>query len=160
MNIADYIGKRGEIIFSMLITRWCGGKPWFDVVFLGEKAEAKDFMVNLIEPTCGDANFFVQVKATRQGYVGKSVTGKLKVNVEKEDIEKLKMVPAPTYVVGIDLIAECGFIVAITQSTAGAMWGIPTKHRINCRLIKSLWQEVDDYWKAKKMIASTSKFSI
>jgi hypothetical protein len=138
---------------------WCGGEPWFDVVYLGEKAEAKDFMVNLIEPTSGDANFYVQVKSTKQGYSGKGASRKLKADVDKEDIEKLKKVPAPTFVVGIEIIGECGFIVAITQATTGAIWGIPTKHRINCHLIKSLWKEIDDYWNAKKMIATTSKFS-
>ena len=35
MTLKDYIGKRGEKIFSVLITKFCGGKPLFDETFLG-----------------------------------------------------------------------------------------------------------------------------
>jgi hypothetical protein len=159
MNIKDYIGKRGEIIFPMLITKWCEGKPWFDPTFLGEKTEAKDFLVNLIRPESGDAHFFVQVKATRNGYTGTGPDEKLTVQVTKADIAKLKKVPAPTYVVGIDIVKECGFIIAITNATTGSISGITTRFRINCRVIKALWKEVDAYWKARKMLAATSRFS-
>ena len=159
MNIKDYIGKRGEVIFPMLITKWCNGKPWFDSTFLGEKAEAKGFLVNLIGPESGDAYFFVQVKATKNGYTGTGPDEKLKVKVTKADIAKLKKVPAPTYVVGIDIVKECGFIIAITAETTGSISGITTRFRINCGVIKALWKEVDTYWRARKMLAATSTFS-
>jgi hypothetical protein len=159
MNIKDYIGKRGEVIFPMLITKWCDGKPWFDVVFLGEKAEAKDFLANLVVPESGDAHFFVQVKATRSGYTGTGADEKLNVKVTKADAAKLKKVPAPTYVVGIDIVKECGFIIAITDETTGSISGITTRSRINCQVIKALWREVDAYWKARKMLATTSRFT-
>jgi hypothetical protein len=159
MNIKDYIGKRGEVIFPMLITKWCDGEPWFDVVFLGEKAEAKDFLVHLIEPESGDAHFFVQVKATRSGYTGTGADEKLNVKVTKADVAKLKKVPAPAYVVGLDIVKECGFIIAITDATTGSISGITTRFRINCQVIKALWREVDAYWKARKMLATTSRFS-
>lgn len=138
MNIKDYIGKRGEIIFSMLITKWCNGKPWFDSTFLGDKAEAKDFLVNLFEPESGDAHFFVQVRATKSGYTGTGADEKLKVKVTKADIAKLKRIPAPAYVVGIDIVKECGFIIAITGETTRSISGITTKFPINCRVIKAL----------------------
>lgn len=159
MDINDYIGKRGEIIFRMLITRWCNGEPWFDDVFLGEKAETKDFMVTLIEPTSGDAPCYVQVKATTAGYSGKGNKKKLRVKVSLADVNKLKTSPGPAYVVGIDIKKECGFLVPITQTTTKAISGISTRDRINCRLIKKLWHEVNDYWNARKMLPPTSQFS-
>ncbi len=107
----------------------------------------------------GDAYFFVQVKATKNGYTGTGPDEKLKVKVTKADIAKLKKVPAPTYVVGIDIVKECGFIVAITDETTASLSGITTKFRINCRVIKALWSEVDTYWRARKMLAATSTFS-
>jgi hypothetical protein len=160
MDVKDYVGMRGEIVFPMLITRWCNGEPWFSVVFLGEKAEAKDFLVNLIEPTSGDASFYVQVKATTQGYSGKGANRKLKVKVEAADVEKLKLVPAPAFVVGIDVHQDCGFLLAITGKTkTAAISGLLTTHRLNCHLIKKLWKEVDEYWKQKKMLPTSSLFS-
>lgn len=160
MNLKDYIGKRGEIIFCMLITKWCEGEPWLDVTFLGEKAETKDFMVNLIEPASGDAPFYVQVKATTTGYTGTGPDRKLNVKVTKEDVEKLKHSAGLAYVVGVDIQGECGYLMAITKDVTGAISGIPTKHRINCDLIKKLWKEVDNYWKARKMLPRTSQFSV
>ena len=159
MKLQDYIGKRGERIFSVLITRWCGGGPWFDDVHLGEKYEAKDFLVNLIEPDTGDACFYVQVKATTTGYTGAGANRKLNVQVTKEDVEKLKKVPAPAYVVGIDIDKECGFIIGITQASTGGLSGISTRHRLNCRTIKALWNEVNEYWRARKMLTRSSRFS-
>jgi len=158
MNIQDYVGKRGERIFSVLITRWCDGTPWFDDVFLGEKQPTKDFIVNLIEPTSGDACFYVQVKATRRGYVGTGADRKLIVRVSKKDVQKLRKAPGPAFVVGIDIDAERGFIVSINDSTKGGLNGISVRHPLNCHTIKKLWKEVDDYWKGRQMLMKQSSF--
>jgi hypothetical protein len=160
MDLRDYIGKRGEKIFSVLITRWCDGRPWFDEQFLGEKAEAKDFVVHLVGPTSGDATFYVQVKSTREGYHGQGANRKLRVGLSREDLEKLQAVHAPTYVVGIDIQAERGYIVAITADLKKGFSRLSTRHPLNCKTIKTLWKEVDDYWVARKsMLPSTSKLS-
>ena len=44
----DIIGDRGEALFRVAITKWCGGKPWFQATFLGAKAEGLDFEVPLL----------------------------------------------------------------------------------------------------------------
>jgi hypothetical protein len=49
MNIRGRIGNRGERLFTVLISEWCNGRPWFEDIPLGGKHEAKDFMVELIE---------------------------------------------------------------------------------------------------------------
>src|ERR1700730_14836470 len=102
MDLKDYIGKRGESIFTVLITRWCDGKPLFNDIFLGDKHETSDFIVELINPTSGHAQFYVQVKSTNGRYTGKRSSRKLDVDVTKNDVEKLKKIHAPAYVVGID----------------------------------------------------------
>jgi hypothetical protein len=160
MNIKDHIGERGEILFAALITKWCDGEPWFHLVFQGEKAETKDFAVELIEPTTIAAVFYVQVKATRKGYTGKGANRKLNVKVSKKDVNKLKRSAGPAYVVGIDIEKECGFLLPITEDTTGPISGIPTRHPIECSLIKDLWAEVDDFWKHRDMLPKTSRFSI
>jgi hypothetical protein len=159
MNIKDYIGKRGETIFKALITKWCGGRPWFDDVFLGEKAEARDYLVNLIDPSVIASLFYVQVKSTSKGYSGKGADKKLNVSVSKEDVRKLKQTAGPTYICGIDIVKGCGFLYAVTKTTRGPISGLPTRFRINCQLIRKLWKEVDDYWKNREMLPGTSQFS-
>jgi hypothetical protein len=159
VNLNDSVGKRGESIFTVLITRWCDGHPWFSDTFLGEKHETTDFMIELIEPTAGHAQFYVQVKSTHAKYRGKGKTRKLDITVTKEDVEKLKRIHAPTFVVGIDIERVCGYIVAITQASKGGINGIPVRNSLNCRALKALWREVDDYWKAKNILTRKSRFA-
>src|SRR5436309_3204592 len=124
MNQRDYIGKRGETIFAYLITKKCKGRFWFHCEFLGDKAETKDFTVSCIEPSCGEATFFVQVKATSKGYTGKGRKRKLKVNVSEKDVKKLKRVTGPAFIAGIDIEAEEGYLVSVTQRSPKKYVGI------------------------------------
>ncbi len=159
MNPKDYIGKRGENIFRVLITEFCDGMPLFDDAFLGEKHEATDSLVELINPTSGHAYFFAQIKSTTSRYTGLGAARKLDVRVTKRDVEKLKKVPAPIYVFGIDIEKQRGYIMAITRRTTGGISGIPTKNSLSCRSLKMLWKEVDDYWTAKRMLVQDSVFT-
>ncbi len=144
MDSKDRIGKRGENIFTVLITKGCSGKPWFDETRLGDKAEAKDFLVNLIDTAGGDAIFYVQIKSTSKGTYKQGT--KLHGKVKQADITKLKRQKAPVYVVGIDIHAEKGYIVSIRGGPA-KIDGIPTRHPLDCTAIETLWHEVNDYWK-------------
>jgi hypothetical protein len=159
VNLKDSIGRREESIFTVLITRWCDRRPWFIESFLGEKHEATDFLVELIEPTAGHAYLYVPVKATGNHYAGSGASRKLAVAVTAEDVEKLKQIRAPAYVVGIDIDRVCGYITAITEASSGGINGIPVRHSLNCRTLKVLWREVDDYWKARSVLARKSKFA-
>jgi hypothetical protein len=160
MNEKDYIGMRGETVFSFLIGKRCKKRFWFTAKSLGEKAETKDFSVTLIRPSCGEATFFVQVKATTKGYTGKGPSRKLRAAVTREDVQKLKLVTGPAYVAGIDIQSECGFLVAITKDTSDkAISGIPCRHAINCTLIPKLWKEVETYWSPRNMLAQNSQFA-
>jgi hypothetical protein len=116
MNERDYIGKRGEAIFRFLITDWCDGEPWFDDNFLGEKQPIKDFIVNLIEPTSGDAVFYAQVKATNGKYVGSGRSRRLKVKLSKKDTAKLRKASGPAFLVGIDIASRKGYLRDISCS--------------------------------------------
>ena len=159
MNIKDYIGERGEVIFIMLITKWCDKRPWFQGLFLGAKAEAKDYLITLVEPTSGDATGYVQVKATNQGYFGKGKNRKLKVGLTKKSLKKLQATHSPTYVVGIDIEGERGYILPITSSMNKGFSRLPTVFPLNCKTIKALWKEIDDYWKNKPAAPAASTFS-
>ena len=100
----DQIGKRGESLFTAMITRPCHNRMWFIDTFMGEKYPTIDFYVNLIDSTVERAFLYVQVRATNNGYSGNGATRKLNVKVTKRDIQRLKRIPGPTYVVGIDNI--------------------------------------------------------
>jgi hypothetical protein len=160
MDDRDFIGERGEAIFRFLIGKKCNGRYWFSLKFLGDKAETKDFAVYLKDPACGEATFFVQVKATTLGYTGKGAKRKLRVNVAKEDLLKLKKVNGPAFIAAIDVDGEVGFMHAITKHTMNRnLAGISCQFPINCRLIAQLWQNVEEYWTQRNMLAERSMLS-
>jgi hypothetical protein len=123
----------------------CNGRFWFHCDFLGDKAETKDFTVYCIEPSCGEATFFVQVKATSKGCVGKGRGKKLKAKVTEQDVKKLKSVTGPAFIAGIDIEAEEGYLVAVTRRSPKKYSGIPCRHKIDCALIEKVWAEVEQY---------------
>lgn len=100
----------------------------------------------------------MQVKATTTGYRGKGRKKKLKVKVDKEDVEKLKTIPGPAFVVGIDIEKEMGYILGITDKSK-SISGIPVANKLDCQALKKLWDEVNNYWAAKNMTPTSSKFS-
>jgi hypothetical protein len=69
MGSREATGKRGEAIFVRAIMSFCGNAiSYFNPVFLGEKYEALDYLVELIGVERTTPFFFVQVKTTRLGY--------------------------------------------------------------------------------------------
>ena len=65
-------------------------------------------------------------------------------------------------VVADDKEATCpvsGHKFAITDKTGDRFSGIPCTHKIDCDLIKKLWQEIDRYWSDRNMLAEKSLFS-
>src|SRR5207244_3644719 len=106
------------------------------------------------------ALFYVQVKSTRKGYKGSGRNRKLCVAVTRDDVKKLQAANAPAYVAGIDIEKEKGYLLAITSTMTRGVSGIPTRHPIHCKTIKTLWQEVDAYWSNLKAKAlATSRLS-
>jgi hypothetical protein len=103
----DIIGNRGEALFRVTITTWCGGEPWFDETFKGEKAEGLDFEVRLLGSAVFHASFYIQVKATARPnrYTGVGNRRKLMVALKASDARKLGTMRVPAYVVGVDVLS-------------------------------------------------------
>jgi hypothetical protein len=154
----DHIGARGEKLFEKLIMDFCGREePYFRPHSLGEKREAVDFLVDLVGPGPGVAFFFVQVKTTTQGYTRQD--RRLKVKVSAADVRKLRACAAPTYVVGIDMQNETGFIHAITPDGPDRFASLPTWFPLDCANLEVLWLEVGSYWEARTTGLETSHFT-
>jgi hypothetical protein len=117
----DIVGERGETIFRVKITDWCGDKPRFEIVFQGEKAEALDFQVRLRDSNVFQAIFYVQVKATAKPrasrYSGVGKDRRLLVKLKQADARKLGKMKIPAYVVGVDAWSGAAFIKHIPSGT-------------------------------------------
>ena len=144
--MTNKIGKRGESIFSTIISRYINSTGFlFDPLFMGDKFPIIDFYVALFNYTAKKGFFFASVKCTTLGFnADKSL---LKIVVNKEDIAELKKFAVPVYLFGIDEREETGyFICANNLDQSANLNGIPTKYPVNSLNIEQLWKEVARYW--------------
>jgi len=146
MSLQDRIGAHGEFVFQALVTRMCYRRFYFHAVPLGEKHPTADMLVELVNPTGIQTVMFVQVKATARGYAGIGPSRRLEVDVTEADIQNLKRYPGPTYLSGIDILSGRGYIGAVVDTLTGPLRGLPVRHPLNCRTLRSLWKEADAYW--------------
>ena len=162
MALSDDIGIRGEAVFVWLMMQDCGRpRPLFRPYFLGEKFPTLDYLVELVDTGPTTQSFFVQVKSTRQGYDrDKHGNLRLKVRVSANDMQRLALYPAPTYIVGIDEPQRRAYIVSAHQTNPTQLRGLPTTYSIDCQNLISLWHEVKDFWTQRDMQLRNSVFSI
>ena len=155
---ADDIGDRGQWLFCLLMTQICPGRnePYFRPRFLGDKYPAFDYLVELVGSEA--YFFFVQVKSTRQGYRQGIRKRRLRVNVDKEDVQRMVASPIPAYVVGIDEPQEVGYLLSMNEPRQVGLGGLPDRHRLNCRNLQRLWQEVQTFWASRNMVLTGSHF--
>jgi hypothetical protein len=160
MATRDDIGSRGEALFFIMLTRFCGRRmPYFRPHFLGEKFAALDYLVELVDAEAMTPYFFVQVKTTTLGYTqGKPGQRRLKVQVSAENVRRLIHYPAPTYIVGIDEREEKGYIVSGNQRTHLRVSSLSTQFPLDCMNLERLWNEVRDFWQQRDMKLLNSVF--
>jgi hypothetical protein len=138
---------------------FCGRNlPYFRPRFLGEKARTLDYLVELVSPEERTAFFFVQVKATRQGYT--RAGRRLKVGMSGPDVRRFALVPAPTYLVGVDEPDEVGYLVAILHGMAEPISSIPTDYPLDRTVFPALYREVEQFWAGRDMTRRHSAFAL
>jgi|SRR5882724_1667682 len=153
--MSDELGKRGESLFYVTITRFYGRElPLFRPQFLGDKWPTLDFFVELMGAGDTTPYFFAQVRATRRG---RSKNGRLRVAVHRDEMRRLALYPAPTFVVGIDEISEEAYILSANGESTNSLASLPTDFPINETNQALLWEEVKEFWTRTK-VRHVSKF--
>jgi hypothetical protein len=149
---ADDIGDRGQWLCCLLLTQICPGRnqPFFRPRFLGDKYPTFDYLVELVGSEA--YFFFVQVRATRQGFRKGKGQKRLRVNVSREDVQHMVASPVPAYVVGIDEPREAGYLLSMNEPRREGLGGLPAKHLLDCGNLQRLWQEVRTFWASRNMI--------
>jgi hypothetical protein len=159
MAAQDDIGSRGEALFVAQILNFCGRPlPYFRPRFLGEKAPALDYLVELVDPGDRTLFFFAQVKATRRGLTKKD--RRLRVEMSAADVRRATLVPAPTYLIGIDERAEAGYILPLLHGMKRAITSMPTAYPLDCTNLPCLYAEVEQFWSSRDMAQTTSVFAV
>jgi len=155
--MSNELGQRGEALFYVLITKSHGReKPIFRPQFLGDKWPIVDFIVELVDAGSITPYFFVQVKATRNGFTKRD--NRLKIPIYSDDMRKLALYPAPTYIVGIDEIKEEGYALSANGEWLQGMSSLPTTFPLNKTNQELLWKEVKNYWMKVKIRPKVSHF--
>jgi hypothetical protein len=139
----NFIGDRGEYIFTTLISEKTSSGYLFNPIFLGQKWPTSDFYVELFK-TSKPMFCFFQIKATSKGYTVKEQ--KLKINISKNNLEKLSKLPAPSYVIGINEITKKGYIISVNGDNIKAINNLPTTYPLNKTNLEKLWQEIKQFW--------------
>jgi len=160
MGKTDYIGGRGEAIAFARLSKPCRaiGLPYFWPHPLGEKCETFDLLVELVDAGEMTPFFFVQVKTTQQAYTKSQSPPRLRVKIERADVVRMATFPAPTYVVGVHERDERAFVVAVLVRMGEAIPSITTGHELTSTTLKSLWDEVSNYWRTRHAPQTTSRF--
>jgi hypothetical protein len=155
---ADDLGDRGHWLFCLLVTQTCPGRtgPYFRARFLGDKFPTFDYLVELVGSEA--YFFFVQVKSTRQGYRPGRDCRRLRVNVDKEDVQRMVASPIPAYIVGIDEPQKVGYLLSMNEPRQGGLGGLPAKHLLDCANLERLWREVQAFWAKRDMVLVGSHF--
>lgn len=149
------IGERGQWLFSLLITDLCGrDQPFFRPRFLGDKYPTFDYIVEVVDRP--SYSFFVQVKGTRLGYTIEE--HRLRVQVTRDDIDRMVACPAPSYVVGIDVNEiGVGFLLSVNEPR-DPIASLSTRFGIDCGVLKRLRDEVIGSWASRDMTLAGSRF--
>jgi hypothetical protein len=159
MGKRDFIGNRGQSLAHARLTEMCRGNglPYFDAHFLGDKCPTFDFLVELVGAGERRPYFFAQVKATREGFTS-AAPPRLRVKVAKDDIRKMVLFRAPTYVIGVDEPGEKAYVIAVYGTMRRSISSMSTRHPLNPVTLRLLWDEVREYWRHRNMHQARSRF--
>jgi hypothetical protein len=131
-------------------------KAYFRPRFLGDKCPTFDYLVELIGSEA--FFFFASVKTTRQGYRQGKGGKRLRVNVDREAVQRMIASPVPSYVIGIDEPQIRGYLLSLNEPRVGGLGGLPVRHSLDPSNLKILWQEVRDFWASRNMMLTGSHF--
>ncbi len=142
-------GGLGEILAQLHFSRplKTGAQlPLFRASHLGEKYPVVDFIVDILDDDENSLGFFfVQVKATS---AAKPKAKTLSLQIELPKYNRLAQIPAPTFLVGVDIDAEKVYLVSAAKPEKKAFSSICKKFDLKDDDVRvALYKEVKKYWK-------------
>ncbi|MFP2895330.1 DUF4365 domain-containing protein [Corallococcus sp. 4LFB] len=157
-QLRDVTGFRGERIVELCLTDYSSfAYPLFRPGFLGDKWPAIDFYVELTSTSNRRLYFFGQAKSTSTPITPRS--RRLKISTDRDDIEHLLQIPAPTYILGVHEPTKRVFARAVHAGTPKrAISTIPVQHELNAANLQRLHDEVVAYWSTTTHKPTTSVF--
>ncbi len=124
-------------------------RPLFRATSLGEKYPTVDFIVDVLgREDVSLGFFFAQVKGTAAGLAPQA---RLPVEISPDRFNRLVHLPAPTFVIGVDVIAETSYLVAAYKTRSARVSSIAKTYCLQDEGVKiKLYREVLDFWKSNR----------
>ncbi|HLL81118.1 MAG TPA: DUF4365 domain-containing protein [Longimicrobium sp.] len=156
----EQIGKLAEYIVATDLSRPVkggGDRVLFRMTHLGDAYPTIDFLVDILGPGSETRGFFfVQVKGTAQQGAPE---GRLRVAIRPDRFNQMVAVPAPTYLIGVDVRSENSYIVAAHRRRSSRVSSITREYPLRSDAVRAgLYQEVDSFWRASRHALRHTRF--
>ena len=152
----NQIGKFGELLTETEFCRPVRGvvqRPLFRATSLGDKYPIVDFIVDLLDSRERILGFFcVQTKSTARA---RSMSRKrLPIHCPRSKYNALVNLPVPTYIAGVDVIAERVYVCAVNHRRDRTLSSMTKSYELAQDDTKvSLYDEVLSYWQEQTLAA-------
>jgi hypothetical protein len=156
----DQAGRLAELIAATDLSRPVKGRvrrPLFRATFLGDKYPIVDILIDVLGRNDTSLGFFfAQVKGST---AVTAAHARLPVGVKLDRFNQLARIPAPTYLIGVDLPAETAYLVAAHRPRKV---GVSTITKVFClrddAVRIELHKEVLAFWAANKPVLQLTRF--
>jgi hypothetical protein len=154
-------GDFGESVANTLIGMWTQNGQLFETKAIGGKWPVIDIYAEAISSNGQRIFCFFQVKLTELGYTKRE--HKLKVQIHKDDLNKLANYNAPTYLIGVDYDEQnptscSAYIKVVRGNYQVGLSSIETTNVLNAANIIILKHEVESYWANLSPLISKSTY--
>lgn len=144
----DQTGDIGELIAALDISRPVMGRykrALFKPTHLGGKYPTVDFIVDVLATDSTSLGFFfMQVKSTTPA---SATTARLSIDIGREKFNRLAKIPAPTYLVGVDINLETSYLVTAYKPRGTQVSSITKAFSLRDDSVKiNLYKEVIEFW--------------
>jgi hypothetical protein len=157
---SDQLGRYAEAVaWAAFVRPLARGTraPLFRTTYLGDKYPTVDFLVDLVGPTDRPQGFFfVQVKGSASS---PPAATRLAIDVPKDRFNALAALAAPTYLIGVDLVAGVPYVVVANRRRRSRVSSISKAFPLTDDSVKvALFREVLAFWKAHKPLLLRTGF--
>lgn len=157
---SDQIGRLAELVAETELSRPVKTpyrRPLFRATSLGGKYPTVDFLVDLLGRKDDSLGFFfVQVKGTAAASAQGS---RLAIKILREKFNQLVRLPAPTYVIGVDVSSETAYVVAAHRHHKKSLSTITKDYCLRDDAVRiQLYKEVLAFWKSNRPMLQQTRF--
>jgi hypothetical protein len=156
----DQIGRLSELVAARDLSWPVRGRykrPLFRATPLGDKYPTVDFLVDILDRKDASRGFFfAQVKGTASAT---PTQARLPVEVKADRYNLLVRLPAPTFLIGVDVVAEKSYLVATPRARQIKVSSISKDYCLRDDAVKiGLYTEIIEFWRLNRPLLRKTRY--